>query len=79
MLSFSDHRATCSSEDRYQRCMFCGKELVVLPDDRREGACFDCFSLLGSEPVPCPECGSAIPEARRSTGCARCGWLGASE
>jgi uncharacterized protein with PIN domain len=74
MLSFSDARVFSVSEDRYQRCLYCGKLLVVLPDDRRGGACFDCLSLLGPESVPCPDCGGEIPEARRVTGCGRCGW-----
>jgi hypothetical protein len=75
MLSFSDSRASAPSEDRYQRCMYCGKDIVVLPDDRRGGCCFDCLSLLGAEAVPCPECGGEIPEARAAIGCGRCGWV----
>jgi len=79
MLSFSDTRAFSSSEDRFQRCMYCGKDLVVLPDDRRGGCCFDCLSLLGAEALPCPECGGEIPEARQGIGCGRCGWTPSAE
>jgi hypothetical protein len=74
MLSFADHRVFSTSEDRFQRCAFCGKEIVVLPDDRRGGSCFDCLSLLGPEPVPCPDCGAEIPSNHRALGCLRCGW-----
>lgn len=74
MLSFADSRSFTTIEDRYQRCTFCGRDLVVLPNDRRGGACFDCLSLLGPDPVPCPECGSEIPPSRRAMGCSRCGW-----
>jgi predicted amidophosphoribosyltransferase len=47
----------------------------VLPSDRRGGSCFDCLSLLGPDPVPCPECGADVPLPQRSTGCPRCGSL----
>ena len=74
MLSFADHRVFSSSEDRFQRCTSCGKELVVLPEDRRGGVCFDCLSLLGPEAIACPECGWEIASDRRALGCPRCGW-----
>ncbi|MCI4369031.1 MAG: hypothetical protein L3K09_05675 [Thermoplasmata archaeon] len=74
MLSFADQRSFSSPEERYQACTYCGKGVVVLPNDRRAGACFDCLSLLGPDPIPCPECGLEIPPARRGTGCPRCGW-----
>ncbi|MHB8351416.1 MAG: hypothetical protein ACYDFT_01785 [Thermoplasmata archaeon] len=74
MLSFSDGRAFSSDEERFQQCLFCGKPLVLLPDDRRGGACFDCLSLLGPEPRPCPECGAEIASRQRAVGCANCGW-----
>jgi len=74
MLLFADHRVFTSVDERYQRCAFCGKDLVVLPDDRRGGACFDCLSLLGPEAYPCPDCGVEIPAEERSAGCSDCGW-----
>ncbi len=75
MLARADLRGFTSPEDRYQHCLFCGKEIVVLPADRRGGACFDCFSFLGPEPMPCPECGTEIESSLRAAGCYRCGWF----
>ncbi|HEV2165591.1 MAG TPA: hypothetical protein VGS23_01225 [Thermoplasmata archaeon] len=74
MLSSADHRVFSTSEDRFQRCTFCGKGIVVLPNDQRGGSCFDCLSLLGPNAMACPECGSEIPSAQRAIGCGRCGW-----
>ncbi len=74
MLSVYDQRSFSSDEDRLGRCVFCGKSLVVLPNDRRGGSCFDCLSLLGPEAPPCPECGAEIAPPQRSAGCLRCGW-----
>lgn len=74
MLSFADSRSFATPDERYQHCTFCGRDLVVLPNDRRGGACFDCFSLLGPEAAPCPECGYEIAPSRRAIGCLRCGW-----
>jgi predicted amidophosphoribosyltransferase len=74
MLSVSDQRSFSSVEDRYQHCLFCGKALVLLPNDRRDGACFDCLSLLGPEAQPCPECGAEIAPPQRSIGCPSCNW-----
>ncbi|HEV2519636.1 MAG TPA: hypothetical protein VGX00_03320 [Thermoplasmata archaeon] len=74
MLSLADHRVFSTAEDRFQRCTFCGKGLVVLPEDRRGGSCYDCLSLLGPEAAPCPDCGSEIPSDLRASGCLRCGW-----
>ncbi|MCI4319514.1 MAG: hydrogenase maturation nickel metallochaperone HypA [Thermoplasmata archaeon] len=73
MLAQADLRASFSSNERYQHCTFCGKELVVLPNDRRGGACFDCLSLLGADPGQCQECGAEIPSAGRAEECPRCG------
>ncbi|HZY70798.1 MAG TPA: hypothetical protein VFF67_07480 [Thermoplasmata archaeon] len=73
MLARSDLRSFTSAEERFQHCTYCGKDLVVLPNDRRDGSCFDCLSLLGADPQLCPECGSEVPAARRLTGCPRCG------
>lgn len=74
MLLFADHRAFPTVEDRFQHCTFCGKDLVVLPNDRRGGACFDCLSLVGSTSWPCPECGEPIAASERAIGCGACGW-----
>ena len=75
MLVFADQRAFASDEERFVRCVFCGKELVVLPDDRRGNCCFDCLPLLGPEAAPCPECDYLIPGERRTIGCPACGWF----
>jgi hypothetical protein len=74
MLSFADSRIFEPSEDRFSHCLFCGKDLVLLPDDRRQGSCFDCMSLSVPAPVPCPECHAEIPGEQRSVGCSSCGW-----
>ena len=75
MLSFADSRSFTAFDDRFQHCTSCGRDLVVLPNDRRGGSCFDCLSLLGAELAPCPECQYEIEPARRGLGCPRCGWL----
>lgn len=74
MLLFADHRVFPVHEDRVQNCAFCGKTLMVLPDDKRGGACFDCLVMVEPESVPCPECQAEIPAARRAAGCFECGW-----
>lgn len=74
MLALSDQRSLSSPEDRFQHCLYCGKPLVVLVNDRRGGACYDCLSLLGPEAQPCPECGAEITPAQRALGCPDCGW-----
>lgn len=75
MLSVYDRRGFSSDEDRFGHCVFCGKTLVVLPNDRRGGSCFDCLTLLGPEAALCPECGAEIAPAQRPIGCGRCGAL----
>ncbi len=75
MLSFADSRGFDSSDERFSHCQFCGRNLVVLPDDRRGGSCFDCLALSVAAPTRCPECGSMIPGEERGTGCANCRWF----
>lgn len=75
MLVFADQRAFSSEEERFSHCIFCGKDLVLLPDDRRGSSCFDCLPLLGPEAAPCPDCGYLIPGERRAIGCPACGWF----
>ena len=75
MLSFADSRSFGVSDERFAHCLFCGKDLVVLPDDRRGGSCFDCLALSVAAPTRCPECGSMIPGEERGTGCANCRWF----
>jgi len=74
MLLFSDARSFGEADDRYARCLFCGKELVVLPEDRRSGSCFDCLTLSVPLARPCPNCGVTIPGEERGVGCGECGW-----
>ncbi len=41
------HRVYSVNEfDNHLFCRKCGTSLVVLPDDRRHGFCFDCTDLL---------------------------------
>lgn len=74
MLLFADSRRFASVEERYSRCVFCDKELVLLPDDRRHGACFDCLVLSLAGPTSCPSCGGLIPGESRGLGCPECRW-----
>ncbi|HTP55850.1 MAG TPA: hypothetical protein VML53_04180 [Thermoplasmata archaeon] len=74
MLSFADARGSNPADERYARCLFCGKEMVVLPNDRRGGSCFDCLALSVPVARPCPGCGGTIPGEERAVGCASCGW-----
>ena len=72
MLSVADPRPFAPAEERFQRCLYCGKGLVVLHDDRRGGACFDCLSILELDRVACAECGTEIPSEGLGP-CPRCG------
>jgi uncharacterized protein with PIN domain len=74
MLLFSDLRSFSSPDERFSRCLYCGRELVLLPEDRRGGACFDCLALAVAPAVPCPECGTTIPGEERGLGCPACRW-----
>lgn len=74
MLSFADSRSRAIGDERFARCIYCGKEMVVLPNDRRAGSCFDCLVLSVAPARPCPSCGTEIPGEERAAGCARCGW-----
>ena len=74
MLLFADSRRFSSSEERLSRCVFCDKDLVLLPDDRRRGACFDCLELAVPMSVPCPSCGNEIDGGARALGCPDCRW-----
>jgi len=73
MLSLADSRLFAEADDRYSHCVFCGRDLIVLPNDCRRGACFDCYSPLGPESLECPACGFEIPGEDRVAGCPRCG------
>ena len=75
MLMEADRRVFPTRDDRLQSCTYCGRDLVVLPNDRRGGACFDCLSLIGPVSAPCPECGSEVPAQQRIAGCFACGWV----
>jgi hypothetical protein len=74
MLSSSDARSFETADDRLGSCLFCGRALVLLPEDRRRGSCFDCLALSVPEPVACPDCGVMIPGDERGVGCENCGW-----
>lgn len=41
-----DVRRFNDEEDRIGYCRRCGSRLILLPDDRRQGYCFDCIDLL---------------------------------
>ena len=40
-----DRRIFSAPEERFSTCPGCGTDLVVLPNDRRHGLCFDCSML----------------------------------
>ena len=73
MLLSVDARSFSSREERFQHCVSCGKEMVVLPEDQRHGRCFDCSVPAGSEMGPCPECG-LWTELDAHLSCPRCGY-----
>ncbi len=73
MLVEADVRTFLSGEEKFQHCLQCGKELVVLPDDRRHGLCFDCSTPLGPLSSDCPSCGFWLEVDLRPTPCPRCG------
>ncbi len=74
MLLFSDLRGPAAEEERYSQCLFCGRGIVLLPDDRRHGACFDCLALSVPPPSACPNCGVGIAGEERALGCPECRW-----
>jgi len=41
-----DVRRFSEGGDRFGRCRKCGARIVLLPDDRRQGFCFDCFDTF---------------------------------
>jgi len=41
-----DVRRFSDGGDRSGRCRKCGTRIVLLPDDRRQGFCFDCYDTL---------------------------------
>jgi uncharacterized protein with PIN domain len=75
MLLFADLRSAPVAEERFSRCLYCGRELVVLPDDRRRGSCFDCLALAVAPAIACPQCGATIPGDERALGCPECRWF----
>ncbi|HYA57893.1 MAG TPA: hypothetical protein VEH57_05465 [Thermoplasmata archaeon] len=75
MLSFADSRGFDAPDDRWSRCLYCGKELVLLPNDRRGGRCYDCLVLSVAPPSLCPNCGATIPGEDRGSGCSNCRWF----
>jgi uncharacterized protein with PIN domain len=79
MLLFSDLRSFPTAEERFSRCLYCGREIVLLPDDRRRGACFDCLALAVPPAASCPQCGSTIPGEERALGCPECRWFPARD
>ena len=74
MLSFADSRTFGTSDDRFSHCLFCGRSLILLPEDRRGGCCFDCLTLSVAASMACPDCGATISGEDRATGCANCRW-----
>ena len=46
MVIRPDIRAFENYADMHGECRKCGNPLVMLPDDRRMGYCFDCIDLL---------------------------------
>jgi len=46
-----DVRRFSEGGDRFGHCRKCGARIVLLPDDRRQGFCFDCFDSLEVAPA----------------------------
>jgi uncharacterized protein with PIN domain len=79
MLLFSDPRSVPAADERFSRCLYCGREIVLLPDDRRRGSCFDCLALAVAPASACPQCGASIPGDERALGCPECRWYPARD
>ncbi|MGQ0798440.1 MAG: hypothetical protein ACT4OI_11365 [Methanobacteriota archaeon] len=47
-----DARRFVDAGDRSGRCRKCSARLVMLPDDRRQGYCFDCYDSLNVKAAP---------------------------
>jgi hypothetical protein len=43
----NDRRNFENRQDMFSTCRKCGCNLVLLPDDRRQGFCFECFDPTG--------------------------------
>lgn len=69
-----DRRSFSSEDEKHQHCVCCEKDLVVLPNDRRRGYCFDCLSLTGSTFDRCPQCHFAMDDEPPFEMCHCCGW-----
>jgi hypothetical protein len=69
-----DRRSFASAEEKLQHCICCDKDLVVLPNDRRRGYCFDCLCLSGSTYDRCPQCQTFMDDDPPFESCSRCGW-----
>lgn len=41
-----DVRKASNGPDREAQCRKCQRRIVILPDDRRQGYCFDCYDSL---------------------------------
>lgn len=74
MLCFADSRTFGTLDERFAHCLFCGRDLILLPNDARAGSCFDCLALSVRPSGPCPDCGVEIPGEERRVGCSECGW-----
>jgi len=44
-----DKRVFSEEKEKLVSCVTCGTDLVVLPNDRRRGHCFDCFRLAENQ------------------------------
>jgi hypothetical protein len=42
----SDTRKYEDPEDMVGACRTCGTSLILLPNDKRQGYCFDCYDFL---------------------------------
>jgi hypothetical protein len=74
MLSFGDMRSFETPDERFSHCLYCGRLVMVLPNDCRAGSCYDCLALSVAAATPCPDCAAPISGEDRGLGCAQCGW-----
>jgi hypothetical protein len=44
-----DRRVFTEEKEKLTSCVTCGIDLVVLPNDRRSGHCFDCLRLTDNQ------------------------------
>lgn len=48
-MLINDRRAFTNRQDTFGACRKCGCNLILLPEDKRRGFCFDCYDPLETD------------------------------